>query len=354
MQRLELDEKIKNKLKECVGQELKYSVLCQKTGLQVKSGASKMAQLNDLASYCDIVKLEKPTRFLIKEVYDVAFDVFTQISTNDNFQITFDSALFQALLNNNDYPLYVSGLELVEMFQEVNKNFAFTFSKSDLSELNLNYSYMNDMSEIVYRILLQWTNRKIESMNKRDIIRLGVGYRVYTSHVNESGQKYLMKHDVPMSTPEKISELDILCNKIYMDAVESILPKREVLNKETNQVEIKPFYPPYIFSAFENRLNKDIAEATDGKYCKLKRVNVILPPYSEWLKNKLKEIYKERPNLESINQEACRKVLETTQLDKYTNEERRKFILFNMTKNPPFSFRDKLEEKRKRKNNEIE
>lgn len=354
MQRQELNEETKAKLKECIGQELKYSALCKKAGLQVKSGASKRAQLNDLASYCDIVKLEKPTRYLIKEVYDVAFDVFTQIATNDSFQVLFDSALYQALLNKDDYPLYASGLELVELFQEVNKNFAFTFSKSDLAELDSNYIYMAEMSEIVYRILLQWTRRKIESMNKRGIIRLGEGYRVYTAHKNKSGQTYLKRHDVPVSTPEKVSELDVLCNKIYMDAVMDILPKKQSINKETNQIEIKPYYPPYILAEFEKRLNNDIAKATNGEYCKLKRVNVILPPYNEWLKNKLTEIYKERPNLEAINQEACRKVLETTQLDKYTNEERRKFILFNMTKEPPFLFKGKLKNKREGNINEIE
>lgn len=343
MQKLEFDKTVKEKLKECINQELKYSELCKKIGIQAKSGASKRAQLNDLASYCDIIKLSKPTRYVIKEVYDVAFEVINKIASNDKYQMIFDGILFQALLNNNQYPLYVSGLELIEMFQEVNKNFAITFSSSDMAKIGSDYQYMSEMSEVVYRVLYQWTCRKIESMNKRGVIRLSSGYRVYSEYKGFDGKTYLRKYDIPQSTSEKINEFDIMCNKIYLDTKNRILPQRKIID-ENGKEKLNSFYPSYKLAEFDMALGKEIHKATDGKYCKMKKVNIILPPYNEWMIEKLKEIYSEIPNFKEINEEACRKILETTQLDKYTNEERKKFVLFNMSNNPPFMFKNKLKE----------
>lgn len=344
MKKLEFDENVKEKLKECIGQELKYGQLCSKIGLETKRGNAKISQLNDLASYCDMVKLSKPTRYLIKEVYEFAFKVVTELTGNDKFQAAFDGVLFQALLNNNGYPLYASGLELVELFQEVNKNFAVTFSEEDMKTIGYNYAYMAKMSEVVYSILYQWTRRKIESMNKRGVIRLFSGYRVYTEHKTKEGKIFLRKYDVPTSTSEQINELDVLCDKIYLTTRMEILPPKKIVNKETGEIKLSTYYPNYKLIEFDRIINERIYEATDGQYCKMKRVNVILPPYEEWMIKKLKEIYKEIPDLQAINEEACRKILETTQLDNYTNEERKRFVLFNMTKKPPFMFRDKLKE----------
>lgn len=350
MKKITFTEETKEKLKEVIGEKLTYAELCKKTGLPPKKGNSKKAQLNELTSYCEIVKLNRPTRYVVKEVFEVAFEVIAFISGNNKFQTIFDGVLFQALLDKKGYPLYASGLDLIEMFQEVNKNFSFTFSEENLKKIGGNYNYMKNMGEVVYRILHKWTQRKIESMSDRGVIRLGVGYRVYSKVKSYDGKTYYKKYDVPVSTSESLNELDRLCDEIYLRTKQEILPTKRKIDKNTGEVKLNNFYPEYKLAEFESVLNKRISEATSNKFCKLKRVNVILPPYDEWMINKLKEIYAKIPNFEEINKEACKKVLETTQLDGYTNKERKEFILFNMSNNPPFLFRDKLKEKEKLSN----
>lgn len=346
------NDEVKEKAKAIIGQELKYKKLCEALGIPVKNGQGKRSQLKDLGMYCNLERLEKPTRFRINEVYDEAFKVLATIRSNNKIQLKFDAVLFQALLKQEGFPLYVSKLELVEMFQEVNKNFATTFKYEDMQKLGEHFEYMHDMSEIVFGILKQWTTRKLESMEQRGVIRQCDGYRVYTKHKNSRGQTYLKKHDVPMSTIEKVSELEKLCDRVYYKVKDAILPPYE---KTTDgKVQISNYYPKERLMEFERVLNRSISEATDGKYCKLKKVSVILPPDKEWMVEKLKEIYNQEPDFKEINEEACRKVLDTSQLDSFTNDERKQFILYNMTKNPPMSFRDELERIAERERMEME
>lgn len=342
----------KEKMESIIGQELKYKKLCEALDIPVKNGQGKRTQLKDLGMYCELEKLEKPTRFRINEVYEEAFTVLDTIRSNNKIQLKFDAALFQALIKQNGYPLYISKFELIEMFQEVNKNFAVTFNYYDMKKLGRNFEYMSQMGEVVYGILKQWTERKIESMQKRGVIILGEGYRVYTEHKNSRGQRYIKKHDVPVSTIERINDLHELCNKVYYRAKNTVIPPYEK-NKD-GKVQICNYYPKERLSEFERVLDRNIFEATDGKYCKLKKVFVILPPDKEWMVEKLKEIYGQEPDLKDINEEACNKVLKTTQLDAFTNDERKQFILYNMTNNPPMSFKDELERIAEREKMKVE
>lgn len=347
------NEETRKKAQEIVGQELKYKALCEVLGIEVKYGNSKKAQLKDLELCCDIERLEKPTRFRINEVYDEAFAILNAIKSNDKFQLAFDGVLFQALIRQNGYPLYASDLELVELFQEVNKNFAVTFTYSDMKKLGRKFEYMTEMSDIVYGILKQWTRRKLDSMQKRGIIRIVNGYRVYTEHVNSRGQTYVKKHDVPISTADRISELDQLCDKIYVKTKEAIIPPY-VVTDVNGETKLCGYYPKSRLAEFEKALNYAIFKATEGKYCKLKRVSIIMPPDEEWMVDKLKDIYNLEPDFKNINEEACNKVLKTTQLDAFTNDERKQFILYNMTNNPPMSFKDELERIAEREKMKVE
>lgn len=339
-----MTEETINKLKQLEGHELKYKELIEYLGLPYVSGNSKLKQLSDLLLYCDYEILEKPTRYYIKEVYETIYNL-----TSNELQRIFDAILFQALLNNNGYPLYLSSMDILNIFKEINSNFAFTFSKNNLIKINEDYSYMNDMSEIVYSILLRWTNRRIESMAKRQFIRITEGYRLTKIIKNKDDFNIYIRYNVPLSTSEKISELDQLCNKIYQETYEAMFPQLSYKTlkqiRGAEEIKRKKFLSIENLQQFNTELNKQIAIATNNEYQRMKKVKVIFPPDNEWLKDKLTFLYsKAAPNFNLINEEACNKILSTIQLDKFTGLQRKEYIQFNIMPNPPFLFQNKLKE----------
>lgn len=339
------EENITN-LKALVGKEVKYKTLCQLVGLPVKSGASKRAQIKDLSIFCDLAILEKPTRFIVNEIYDGAFEVINGISKNNKFQAIFDAALYHTLIKNNVQPLYVSGMELIALFQEVNENFGFTFDLESLSKIGEEYMYMNAMTDIVYRVLRQWTEHKLQSMNSRGVIRLSAGYRLYKKIHGHKGDFYI-KYDVPQSTKNNVNELDQLCMTIYNKTHEKCFPflqESYIQKKLDNKEKVNYFIPEYKLKLFNDELEKAIYEATDGEYCKMKRVKVITPSQESWLQEKLTQIYKEYPDLNKITNEVCNKVLTIKQLDNFTGNERKLYAKMNIDRNPDFLFKEKLKE----------
>lgn len=341
-----LTEENVSKLKTILGQELKYKLLCEKIGIPIKSGASKRAQLKDLQSYCKLEVLEKPTRFIVKEVYENIYNIVNGINTNNKYQKIFDAALFHALLRNNGEPLYISNLELIALFQEVNENFFITFDINSLEKIGEEYKYMNCMTDVVYRVLKQWTDHKLKSMDKRGVIRLSQGFRVYKKYKSEKCE-YLIKYDVPQTTKGNVVELDALCMTIYTEVYERCFPylKEEYIQKKIDKKEkVSYFIPEYKLALFNRELDKEIFKATEGEYCKMKRVKIITPPKEEWLYKKLKEIYKQYPDLHAITDEVYNKVLTIKQLDDFTGYERKLYAKLNIDRNPDFLFKSKLEE----------
>lgn len=348
------EENITN-LKALVGQEVKYKTLCQLVGIPVKSGASKRAQIKDLSVYCDLAILEKPTRFIINEIYDGAFEVINGISKNNKFQAIFDAALYHALIKNNGQPLYVSGMELIALFQEVNENFGFTFDLESLSKIGEEYIYMNAMTDIVYRVLRQWTEHKLQSMNSRGVIRLSTGYRLYKKMHGAKGNFYV-KYDVPQSTKNNVNELDQLCMTVYNKTHEKCFPflQESYIQKKLDKKEkVNYFIPEYKLKLFNDELDRAITEATDGEYYKMKRVKVITPPQEEWLKEKLDTIYQEYPDINEITNEVCNKVLTIKQLDDFTGNERKLYVKMNIDKKPGFLFKEKLKEIEEKENQDV-
>lgn len=335
-----------NNLKTLIGKELKYKPLCEAIGIPIKSGASKRAQIKDLQTYCSLTILEKPTRFIVEVVYEEAFKIINGISTNNRFQATFDAALYHALIKNHGQPLYVSGIELITLFQEVNENFAMTFDKEAMKKMGNEYLYMNSMTDIVYRVLKQWTEHKLISMNERGVIRLGQGFRVYKKIHGSKGDFYV-KYDVPQTTKNCINDLDQLCMSIYNKVYEKCFPFLQdsyIQKKLESKEKISYFIPEYKLRHFNEELDKEIYIATNGEYCKMKKVKVITPPKESWLKEKLTQIYKEYPILDEITNEVCNKVLTIKQLDDFTGNERKLYVNININKNPSFLFKEKLKE----------
>ena len=83
---IEEDQNLICKLNKIIGEELKYSELCRKLDLPVKTGNSKMAQLSNLENYCDMEIIDNyPTKYKIIHTYPEAITILSGISNNDKF-----------------------------------------------------------------------------------------------------------------------------------------------------------------------------------------------------------------------------------------------------------------------------
>lgn len=72
-------------------------------------------------------------------------------------------------------------------------------------------------------------------------------------------------------------------------------------------------------------------------------LTVIAPaPREQYLRERLKDLYAETPELKLINNESCRKILETTQLDKYTTIERKRLVDISIKQAPKLKLKQLL------------
>jgi len=319
-------KKLISKLKGIKGQELKYSQLCQKLNLKIKTSDSKKSQLNDLQMYCQLDKLSSPTRYIVSEVYDDAILGLGILNKNNKYQLLFEAVIYQAFLNNNGETLWLSNMEMLKLFQEVNENFSYACNSEAMKKIGQEFTYMSQMSQVVYKILRQWTKRRIEFMEKRDIILLRKGYRLYIQCHGKHGD-YRISYNVP----EK-SEEEKVCQEIYEQAVKEKMPEDWA----------GEWVPDWKWIDFEHYISKLTKEHFDNKYCDLRHITIISPPSIKWLENRLVETYRDIEALTGINKEACQKILSTKQLDGNTGDERKKFIEVNIVNHPSILFKEEL------------
>lgn len=323
MKQEEINESIIPKLQNIISKELKYRQLCEALNINYKYGNSKSHQLNQLSLYCDYDILDNPTRYIINRVYDDA--IISQINGNNRFQDLFEGALYQALLNNNNQPLYVSNMELLNLFNEVNENFSYSCNEYYMKLLGGDYITLNEMSQIAYKILREWTIRRINQMEARRVIIKRQGFRLY-SELNE----YILTYNVPAD-----SDTEKICQEIYDRAAKDTLP--EDWHGE--------WTPAWRWENFEDRIKELVKEYFNGEYIDLKPINIIYPPREDYLREILNKIYEKIPELKNINDEAKKKIFETSQLNKFTGENRKMLIDVAIQENPNISLRQKIKER---------
>ena len=337
--------KIIEKLKMIEGQELKYKQLCDALDIPVKAGNAKQSQLKDLLVYCELVKLEKPTRYLVKEVYSEEIKILGELDGHNKFQLIFEAALFQSFLDNGGKSLYLSKMDMLKLFKEVNDNFSFAMNQTQMNMLGEEYEYMPKMGEILYRVLSQWTERRIKSMATRKTVMYSEGFRLYKKKI--VGQReYTVTLDVP-----KESQIEKICQEIYNQAVEDILPEdwgkyndNELLpDLEENKKQGKYWVPNYTWMAFEKRIKELVEQRFNYQYDNLKLVKVLSPPTIPKIRERLQELCNQLQATTHINEEVCRKALTISSLDYSTNKERKKFIELNIALNPSISFKEELD-----------
>ena len=332
-----ISDQVINKLATIQGQELNYGQLCRAIDEPIKSGASKRAQLAELQKYCELERITGTQRYLIKQVYDNDIvDLNTYLDAPE-LQLLFDASLFKAFKDCGNKPLYLSNTEMLGLFEEINDNFSYTFNPKALAAINRNFTYMADMSKIVYRILHQWTRRKIDSMDARGIILKSSGFRAYYKKEID-GVLYTMYQNI---MPD--SELEKRCQRVWVSALSELNNTKYVGNLDIG------WMPEEKWLEFERLVTEHTkAEFEREGYDRIRRV-VILRPMKEEDMDRMTTAVQERiGQLGIINTEAKRKVLMTTQLDAVcTNNQRQEFIDYNMTPNPPRWFNERKEKERR-------
>lgn len=320
-----ISEQAISKLPSIKGRELSYGQICRAIGEPIKSGTSKRAQLAELQKYCELERIDGTQRYLIKQVYDDdIIDLNTYLDAPE-MQLLFDASVLQAFKDYGNKPLYLSNTEMLRVFDEVNENFSYTFNPKQLAAINRNFIYMTDMSKIVYRILHQWTRRKIDSMDMRGIVLKASGFRVYYKK-DVDGIEYTMYQNV-----EPRSDIEKRCQRVWLSALSELYHTNYVGNMDVDWMSEGKWLE------FESIIAKRTKiEFEQEGFDRIRRVTVLNPMKTEDM-DKIMEIVKERiGQLGLINAEAKRKVLMTKQLDTVcTNTQRQEFIDYNMTPNPP-------------------
>ena len=319
------------KLPTIVGKEMNYRQLCRTLDLPERGGTQKAAQLRELQKYCELERIQGTQRYLVKQIYDENIMAFIEYLDAPDQQLLFDAMLYQTFLNNGCKPLHLSNTEMLMLFREVNENFLYTFNRQALNAINKNLVYMNDMSKIVYRILHQWTYRRIENLDARHIVFRRYGFRLYKTY-EVDGKQYTLRVNVkPDSEQEK------RCQLVWATAM------RQVLGVDyLGSLDNPKWMPEAKWNQFEERVGELTKKefADDGGYDKLRSVSILSCPESSWLQASIDYILRTVGSPELINTEAKRKILGTTQLDAVcTNGQRQEFIQYNMTKNPPRWFK---------------
>lgn len=316
-----------DKLRDCVGAEMTYKQICQTADLPIQYGNSKTAQMKELQKYCELEKVDGTHRYLVKQIYDAAAIELADYLDAPEQQLLFDAALYQEFLKNDGKPLYLSNTEMILLFKEVNENFLYTFNKKALYAINHNFVYMADMSKVVYRILHQWTHRRIENISKRRIVLCRPGFRLYQT-IETDGSKYTINKNV-----EPGSDIEKRCQVIWDTAMKEISGV-EYLGSTSRST----WLPEDKWLRFE----KKVAELTkaefadDGGYDNLRGISILECPSTQWLQSSLDYISRVVGSTLLINTKAKQKILATSQLDAVcTNTQRQEFIDYNMTPNPP-------------------
>ena len=332
-----ISEQAINKLAAIQEQELNYGQLCRAIDEPIKSGASKRAQLAELQKYCELERITGTQRYLIKQIYDAEIVNLNTYLDTPEMQLLFDASVFQAFKNCGNKPMYLSNTEMLRLFEEVNDNFSYTFNPKALSNINRNFVYMADMSKVVYRILHQWTRRKIDSMDARGIVLKGSGFRAYYKKEIDGVVYTMYQNALPNSDIEK------RCQRVWVSALSELNNTNYVGNLDIG------WMPEEKWLEFERLVAEHTkAEFEKEGYDRIRRVMILRPMKDEDMDKMAAAVQERIGQLGLINTEAKRKVLMTTQLDAVcTNTQRQEFIDYNMTPNPPRWFNERKEKERR-------
>ena len=314
---------------------ISYPEICEAAGLQQVSGKQKILQLENLSNYCDIQKIPNSPKYIISKIYNEEEKALVRYLKAPQQQLLFDSALYKEFLKNGDSPLYLSNTQMLSMFNEVNSNFQYTFDRNIMESVGAEFVYMTDMTKEVYEILHQWTRRRLDNMANRFIIMKRRGFRLYSDNF------YSSFINVPSD-----SQLEKRCQKIMINAISFIFQNDKYIIRDdaTNEVISFHWMPEGLWRKFENKINELTKEEfKEEGYSRLNLVTILSPAPQDMIKEKL---FNAENRISELNEKAQEKILnsKSKNLLPFTEEQKKKYIEYNIKKNPPIYFKNKLEE----------
>ena len=312
-----------------------YKEICEELNLIPSTGNTKIAQLNDLADICDIEKIPNTSKFIINKIYNDEEKTLIKYLKAPQQQLLFDSALYKEFLKNGDSPLYLSNTQMLSIFDEVNSNFQYTFNRDAMESCGEEFIYMTDMTKEVYEILQRWTRRRLDNMANRFIIMKRRGFRLYSDNI------YSSFINVPSD-----SQLEKRCQKIMIKAISFIFQNDKYIIRDSSTNEVISFHwmPEGLWRKFENKINELTKEEfKEEGYNRLNLVTILSPAPQDIIKERLLNA---EIRLEELNIKAQEKILasQSKNLLNFTEEQRKKYIEYNIKKNPPIYFKNKLKE----------
>ena len=337
-------EHLMEKLKLVEGQEFRFGKLCEALGEETKKGTGKRNKFfNELAVCCQLEYNPDTKKYKVAQVYDEAIEMLELLSSKNQYQLLFEMAVYKACLENNGQPLYLSGMDRLRMFQEVNDNFSYACNRDIMNKIDKNceYDYMPDIGIDIYRILNEWTKRRLKDMAGRHKIIVTDAYRLLMSfHVDEYDYDYIRTLDVASD-----SELEKECIEVYNKAIELEMPE------DWGKTDKGKYWVGDVrWSNFQKTVRRLTREHFGKPFHDLKPIIKVSCASSQWLMDKIIELSKELNALERINGEACRKVLESKAkaFDEITQGQRKEFVEINMKPNPVVDFRQMLRDYNKK------
>ena len=314
---------------------ISYPEICEVINIPQATGKQKILQLENLSNYCDIQKIPNSPKYIISKIYNEEEKALVRYLKAPQQQLLFDSALYKEFLKNGDSPLYLSNTQMLSMFNEVNSNFQYTFDRNIMESVGAEFVYMTDMTKEVYEILHQWTRRRLDNMANRFIIMKRRGFRLYSDNF------YSSFINVPSD-----SQLEKRCQKIMINSISFIFQNDKYIIRDdaTNEVISFHWMPEGLWRKFENKINELTKEEfKEEGYNRLNLVTILSPAPQEIIKEKLLNA---ENRISELNEKAQEKILnsKSKNLLPFTEEQKKKYIEYNIKKNPPIYFKNKLEE----------
>ena len=320
---------------------ISYPEICKATGLQQATGKQKILQIENLADFCDIQKISNSPKYIINKIYNEEEKALIQYLKAPQQQLLFDAALYREFLKNGDSPLYLSNTQMLSIFGEINSNFQYTFNRDIMEAVGKEFVYMTDMTKEVYEILHQWTRRRLDNMANRFIIMKRRGFRLYPKSIDGI---YSFPIDVPSD-----SQLEKRCQRVMIKAISFIFQNDKYIIRDNSTNEVISFHwmPEGLWRKFESKINELTKEEfKEEGYNRLNLVTILSPAPQDIIKEKLLNA---ESRLEELNEKAQEKILSShsKNLLEFTEEQKKKYVEYNIKNNPPIYFKNKLKEKEK-------
>ena len=290
-----------NKLKQIINQPLSYKQLCQSLEFEIKYGNSKKAQIKDLSLYCDIQILSNPTRYVITEVYDESL-----IPSKSKFQIPMEILIMQLFKANNYQTIYLTNSRLLEYMKLVNSNYKIIKNPKLRRKLLFETEHLYTGASKSGEIIMKWLGRTLEKMEIYGFLKWRKGYCLIKKNVINN-KEYTSVINVP---------LDSQLEKDIMECQRQAFIKLNLQYDENHR-----WVPIGLKAQYQAQFDREIFKAFDGSFSGGFQANVLTPNVKG-----IKEVLTAYESEQIVNQEAQRKIKETSQLNYLTGDERNKLI----------------------------